>query len=223
MSISGISSYGGYGGYALQASHGANCQCPACQQSLASAATPTAAAAAPGTPAADSSSSAADQKEQARPNATLGADGKPLDEQQQKQVEALKARDSEVRQHEQAHLTSGGALAGGGATYTYQQGPDGKQYAIGGEVGIRLARGSTPQETISNAQTVQRAALAPADPSGQDRAVAAAAAQMEQQARIELMQQQAGKQGLSPLQARQQINSPERQGPGLGSNIDTYA
>lgn len=221
MSISGISSYGGYGGYALQASHGANCQCPACQQNLASAAAPAAPASAPGNNAADPS--AADQKEPARPNATLGADGKPLDEPQQKQVEALKARDSEVRQHEQAHLTSGGALAGGGATYTYQQGPDGKQYAIGGEVGIRLARGSTPQETISNAQTVQRAALAPADPSGQDRAVAAAAAQMEQQARIELMQQQAGKQGMSPLQARQHINSPERQGPGLGSNIDTYA
>ncbi|NHR04019.1 hypothetical protein HA052_02305 [Chromobacterium haemolyticum] len=222
MSLSGISSYGGYGGYALQASHGVNCQCPACQQSLASAAAPAALAAAPGNHTGNADA-APDQPDQAKPNAARGIDGKPLDEQQQKQVEALKARDSDVRQHEQAHLAAGGALAGGGATYSYQQGPDGKQYAIGGEVGIRLARGSTPQETISNAQTVQRAALAPADPSGQDRAVAAAAAQMEQQARIELMQQQAGKQGLSPLQARQKINSPEQQGPGLGSNIDTYA
>lgn len=221
MSLSGISSYGGYGGYALQTSHGPNCQCPACQQSLASAAAPVGTAASGNR--AGNADAAPDQPDQAKPNAARGIDGKPLDEQQQKQVEALKARDSDVRQHEQAHLAAGGGLAGGGATYSYQQGPDGKQYAIGGEVGIRLARGSTPQETISNAQTVQRAALAPADPSGQDRAVAAAAAQMEQQARIELMQQQAGRQGLSPLQARQKINSPEQQGPGLGSNIDTYA
>ncbi|WP_374421321.1 putative metalloprotease CJM1_0395 family protein [Chromobacterium sp.] len=222
MSLSGISSYGTYGGYALQTAHGPNCQCPACQQSLASAATPVAAAAASGNRA-DNTDAASKQTDQAKPNAARGIDGKPLDEQQQKQVEELKARDSDVRQHEQAHLAAGGALAGGGATYSYQQGPDGKQYAIGGEVSIRLARGSTPQETIANAQTVQRAALAPADPSGQDRSVAAAAAQMEQQARIELMQQQAGKQGMSPLQARQKINSPEQQGPGLGSNIDTYA
>ena len=193
MSLSGISSYGTYGGYALQTAHGPNCQCPACQQSLASAATPVAAAAASGNRAdnTDTASKPTDRQAQCRARHRRQAIGRAA----AKQVEELKARDSDVRQHEQAHLATGGALAGGGATYSYQQGPDGKQYAIGGEVSIRLARGSTPQETIANAQTVQRAALAPSDPSGQDRSVAAAAAQMEQQARIELMQQQAGKQG----------------------------
>jgi len=43
-----------------------------------------------------------------------------------------------------------------------------------------------PQATLEKARTAQRAALAPADPSGQDRAVAAAAAQMASQAQAEM-------------------------------------
>ncbi|XLM21540.1 catalase, partial [Chromobacterium piscinae] len=83
----------------------------------------------------------------------------------------LKARDTDVRRHEAAHQAAGGSLAGA-ASFTYEQGPDGKQYAIGGEVPIQMSQGGTPQQTIQNAETVRAAALAPADPSGQDRAVA---------------------------------------------------
>ena len=98
----------------------------------------------------------------------------------------LKTRDTEVRQHEQAHLAAAGGLASSGASYTYERGPNGVDYAIGGEVQIDTAPGATPEETISRARTIQAAALAPAEPSGADRAVAAQAAQMEQQARAEL-------------------------------------
>ena len=102
-------------------------------------------------------------------------------------VRSLQARDQQVRAHEQAHLAASGGLATSGASYTYQKGPDGVNYAIGGEVSIDVSAGRTPEETIARAITVRAAALAPADPSGQDRAVAAAASQLEQQARGELL------------------------------------
>ena len=103
-------------------------------------------------------------------------------------IDKLKARDLEVRQHELAHLAASGGLATSGASYTYQRGPNGVSYAIGGEVNIDTSPGATPEETIQRARTIQAAALAPAEPSGPDRAVAAQAQQMETQARAELAQ-----------------------------------
>lgn len=105
--------------------------------------------------------------------------------EQIKQVEQLKARDREVRAHEMAHLAAAGGLATSGASYTYQHGPDGVSYAIGGEVKVDTSSGNNPEETIRKAQAIRAAALAPAEPSGQDHAVAAQASQMEVQARAE--------------------------------------
>lgn len=116
-------------------------------------------------------------------------------EQEKKIVEELKARDREVRAHEQAHVAAAGGLAQGGPTYTYHYGPDGRAYAVGGEVNIDTSPGRTPEETIDKARQIRAAALAPSDPSDQDRAVAAAAAQLEAQARQELTQQQAEESG----------------------------
>lgn len=116
-----------------------------------------------------------------------------------KLVEELKARDTEVRQHEQAHLAAAGGLALSGASYTYQRGPNGVNYAIGGEVQIDTSPGATPEETIARAASIQAAANAPADPSGADRAVAAQAQQMAAQARSELAKQQyAAQDGTAP-------------------------
>lgn len=105
---------------------------------------------------------------------------------EQQEVQELKLRDREVRSHEQAHLSAAGQYARGGARFTYQSGPDGKQYAVGGEVSIDASPGATPEETLRKAQIVRRAALAPAEPSGTDRRVAAQASQMESRARAEL-------------------------------------
>ena len=102
----------------------------------------------------------------------------------------MKARDQEVRAHEEAHAAAAGPH-GGSPSYTFEEGPDGKQYAVGGEVPIRLTKGRTPEETIANAQQVRAAANAPAEPSGQDRKVAAMASQMEAEARAELTAQKA--------------------------------
>ncbi|MFM8550838.1 MAG: putative metalloprotease CJM1_0395 family protein, partial [Nitrospiraceae bacterium] len=96
-----------------------------------------------------------------------------------------------VRAHEAAHLAAGGGLAIGGATYGYVQGPDGQRYATSGEVQIDTSPGKTPVETIEKARQIQRAALAPSDPSGQDRAVAAQAGAMMAQARQDLARQKA--------------------------------
>jgi hypothetical protein len=96
------------------------------------------------------------------------------------ELSQLKSRDSEVRAHESAHMASGGRYITGGASYTYQKGPDGGQYAIGGEVGIDSSPVSgKPEETAAKMRIVRAAALAPSDPSAADLSVAAAAAQAE--------------------------------------------
>lgn len=100
-------------------------------------------------------------------------------------VAELRQIDARVRQHEQAHLAAAADLANG-LSYTYEKGPDGVNYAIAGEVSIDVSPGRTPQETLERAKRIQSAALAPADPSGPDRAVAASALQLAQQARSEI-------------------------------------
>ncbi|MEO1061241.1 MAG: putative metalloprotease CJM1_0395 family protein [Actinomycetota bacterium] len=112
-----------------------------------------------------------------------------LTEEEQRVVREMKARDAEVRAHEMAHVAAGGAHVTGGPSYSYQQGPDGKRYAVGGEVGIDTSPEEDPQATIAKMAQVRAAAMAPAEPSGADRAVAAAAAATAAQARAELMEQ----------------------------------
>ncbi len=111
--------------------------------------------------------------------------------EQIQQIEKLKQRDQEVRRHEAAHLAAAGQHANGGPTFKYQRGPDGKNYSVGGEVSIDTGKvAGDAQATIQKARQIRSAALAPADPSAQDRQVAAAATQMEAEARIELQQTQ---------------------------------
>lgn len=114
-----------------------------------------------------------------------------LSEADQNALAQLSARDREVRAHEAAHSNAGGRFAGA-PSYTFEQGPDGSSYAVGGEVSIDVAPvAGNPEATIQKAQTVRRAALAPAQPSSQDRAVAAQAAAIELVARQELLAVQA--------------------------------
>jgi hypothetical protein len=123
------------------------------------------------------------------PSARSGELTGGLTEQERQQVRELAARDREVRAHEQAHANVGGQYAGA-PSYSYQRGPDGRQYAVGGEVSIDVSPiPGDPQATIDKARIVRRAALAPAEPSSQDRAVAAEATALEQQARAELLAQ----------------------------------
>ena len=102
---------------------------------------------------------------------------RPLDlsEEDQRRRDELAATDQAVRAHEQAHVAAGGPYAGT-PSYEYEVGPDGRRYAVGGEVPIDAAPVSgDPEATIFKMRIVEAAALAPPEPSAQDRAVAAIA------------------------------------------------
>ena len=140
-----------------------------------------------------------------------------LTPEQQRQVESLKQRDQEVRQHEQTHMAVGGNLVSGGPSYTYETGPDNKRYAVGGEVSIDISPGRTPEETILKAQRIREAALAPANPSSQDHSVAAQASRMEGEAR----QQQQALQNEAKAESTQPYSKAQRD-PDATSNVGRY-
>lgn len=120
--------------------------------------------------------------------------GEPLDDTDQRQLDELQNRDVEVRQHEQTHKAVGGSYAGS-ISYEYQQGPDGKRYAVGGEVSIDVSTEKDPAATAAKMRQVRAAALAPAEPSAQDRSVAAEAMKKENEARQEVNQERAAGSG----------------------------
>lgn len=114
-----------------------------------------------------------------------------LTQEEQLEVDKLQQRDTEVRTHEQAHIAASGGLSQGAPSFTTTTGPDGQSYVTGGSVNIDMSAGRTPEETIAKMRTVQKAALAPANPSSADRQVAAEAAAKEREAQQELTAQQA--------------------------------
>ncbi len=123
-------------------------------------------------------------------NDKLSITGKELSDAEEREVKALKEIDARVKAHEQAHIAAGGSLVRGGASFTYKKGPDGRDYAVAGEVKIDASPDpNNPEATIRKMQQVKRAALAPVDPSPQDRKVAIEATQIENQANMELAQQ----------------------------------
>ncbi|MEM0988238.1 MAG: putative metalloprotease CJM1_0395 family protein [Pseudomonadota bacterium] len=142
----------------------------------------------------NSGAATTDQAEASAPAAKLpggaaseqSANPDGLTEAEREMVEKLQARDAEVRRHEEAHARVGGAYAGQ-PSYTYQQGPDGRRYAIGGSVPIDVAPiAGDPEATIAKMDIVKRAALAPAEPSSTDRRVAALADAQRREAVSEL-------------------------------------
>jgi hypothetical protein len=113
-----------------------------------------------------------------------------LSEGAKEMVSALSERNRDVQTHEAAHMAAGGSAIRGGATYTYQTGPDGQRYAIGGEVSVDMTPvQGNPRATIQKMMAIRAAAMSPADPSAQDMRVAAAAGQIEAQAQAQLDQQ----------------------------------
>ncbi len=103
-------------------------------------------------------------------------------------VENLKGIDTEVRRHEMAHVAAGGRYITSGASFSYKKGPDGKNYAVEGEVKIDTSPiPGDPQATITKMRQIKNAALAPASPSPQDLKVAASATSASSKALSELM------------------------------------
>ncbi|MBP2226936.1 hypothetical protein J2847_000203 [Azospirillum agricola] len=108
-----------------------------------------------------------------------------LSAEAQQQVQKLKQTDANVRQHEAAHQAAGGGHAGA-ASFTHARGPDGKSYAVAGEVPIDISAEAEPSATVAKMEQVKAAALAPSDPSPQDLRVAAQADAQKLKAQSEL-------------------------------------
>lgn len=79
-----------------------------------------------------------------------------LSESDLKVVSELKQRDAEVKAHEAAHLAAAGGIATGGASFSYQQGPDGIRYAIGGEVNIDTSGSRRPGRNAAKSRYHQK-------------------------------------------------------------------
>ncbi len=115
-----------------------------------------------------------------------------LTEKELRIIKELKAIDTKVRRHEMAHIAAGGQYITSGAHYQYQKGPDGNNYAVAGDVHIDTSPvPGDPEATIAKMRKVREAALAPADPSPQDKKVAAESSFIAAKALSELMRMQA--------------------------------
>ncbi len=81
-------------------------------------------------------------------------------------LEKFKNSDSRIRNHEQAHVASGTATTP--ISYKYQMGPDGKMYAVGGEVRLDTSIPDDPKAAAFKLKQIQEASNAPSDMSGAD-------------------------------------------------------
>ena len=167
------------------------------------------------------------QESREQKSETGGNKNGELTDEERREIIKLQARDREVRAHEQAHMAAAGSQAAGGPHYEYEKGPDGKMYAVGGEVQIVIRGGGTPEERLRNAEQAARAALAPASPSAQDRAVAAEARAMVSEARAEIANEAAAKKNdanaVPPvLKAITAYTSQDTEGE-VGGSVDVAA
>jgi len=117
----------------------------------------------------------------------LSAKVQELTDAEKNRLELLKKADSDVRAHELAHILAGGRYIMSGARLQYERGSDGKTYAVAGEVTIDTSPvPGDPGATADKMGVIHRAALAPKDPSAQDRRVAERSSLMKAQALMEL-------------------------------------
>lgn len=162
--------------------------------------------------------------------ASAGTGPGDLTPEEQRVVQELQRIDAEIRRHEQAHASVGGQYAGA-PSYDYTRGPDGRLYAIGGDVQIDVAPiPGNPEATIQKMQVVRRAALAPSSPSPQDRRVAAIAQQriieaQREKVELEREERQASAEIREEAQQRAQGLQPNGSGdnPGGQSARDAVA
>ncbi len=141
----------------------------------------------------------------------------------EQKIKELKLRDQEVRTHEQAHASVGGA-ATGSPSFTYEVGPDGKKYAVEGEVSVDVSVvNNDPRATIRKMQNVYKAALAPVNPSAQDRKVANSAARAIVEAQGELLNEARGVESKkSQSQARRREQFDQQSDVNSGNEFDQF-
>jgi len=165
------------------------------------------------TPEAEQAVSLREENERAPADEASATAKQTVQQQRLEQLEIaeLAGRDREVRAHEQAHAAVGGSYAGA-PTYSFKRGPDGQRYAVGGEVSIDVSPiPNDPEATLRKMEIVQRAALAPAEPSAQDLRVAAQAQALAAQARAELAVQQREEAAAVDAERRARVDEAREQ------------
>ncbi|QYK11299.1 hypothetical protein K0I63_10840 [Shewanella rhizosphaerae] len=147
---------------------------------------------------------------------------------QEAELKELSKRDAEVRAHEQAHASVGGTFARS-PSFKYEQGSDGRRYAVDGEVAIDISSvPGDPLATLNKMKQVYAAAMAPATPSMADIRVASEALRKMNSAKAELAKtrQQSGitPEQMKPLidagKSEQQRQLPEPVTPKVSGSVD---
>ncbi|QYJ92172.1 hypothetical protein K0I31_10945 [Shewanella spartinae] len=147
---------------------------------------------------------------------------------QEAELKELSRRDAEVRAHEQAHASVGGTFARS-PSFKYEQGSDGRRYAVDGEVAIDISSvPGDPLATLNKMKQVYAAAMAPATPSMADIRVASEALRKMNSAKAELaktrQQSAITPEQMQPLidagKSEQQRQLPEPVTPKVSGNVD---
>ena len=107
-----------------------------------------------------------------------------------KRIPVIQKKNLHSRRHENAHKAAAAGLTTSAPNYEYETGPDGKKYAVAGDVNVSYKHSDDPEVNLRNAQQLKASALAPADPSSQDRKVAAQADREIAQARQDILEEQ---------------------------------
>lgn len=131
-------------------------------------------------------------------------------------VRQLAQMERSVREHERSHMVAARDLAISSPNYRLEHGPDGREYAVGGEVNISASTVSgDAQGTIDKALKIERAALAPADPSTKDMQVAAQARAIASKAYRKLSRDQL-------MEVVHKPNADEQQAQQLPDAVNPY-
>ncbi|MCG9721136.1 putative metalloprotease CJM1_0395 family protein [Shewanella sp. Isolate7] len=125
---------------------------------------------------------------------------------QEAELKELSRRDAEVRAHEQAHASVGGTFARS-PSFKYEQGSDGRRYAVDGEVSIDISSiPGDPLATLNKMKQVYAAAMAPVTPSMADIRVASEALRKMNSAKAELAKARQ-ESAISPQQTQPLIDA----------------
>ena len=84
-------------------------------------------------------------------------------------LEKFKTSDSNIRSHEQIHASIGHTTAP--ISYNYQEGPDGKMYAVGGHVRLDTSIPDDPKAAAFKLDQIQRASSGPTNLSSTDTSI----------------------------------------------------
>ena len=161
------------------------------------------------------------------PGAPTNSSGEPLSSNEQREVRRSERRDLEVKSHEQAHARVGGSNVRGGIKPSYTTSSDGQR--TDGQVNTDLSTENSPQATASNVRQVQGDALAPANLSGADLAVASQDARRDLETQTEIRELQARDQEVREREqiigepAKEKISNEQAGEVEVRENIDHMA